>query len=75
MDDINLLNEAAGEITRLRAQNQMQGARLQMFDDLMLVFRSAPNYPQSGMMAEDIVWKLNQAVKEAQAPKGSDKMN
>lgn len=54
-----LLLEAAMEIERLRRQNEIMGAQLEVVE----IFRAAllgPRTPQG--MAVDVAWKLRQAV-------------
>lgn len=57
-----LLQSAADEIIRLRADNAAKGARLQMFDDMMLLLRTSPGY--GGMESRpDIVRDINEHIK------------
>ena len=44
-----LLKDAVSEIRMLRRQNEIMGARLNMFDDMMTLFRTPPLYPGPGM--------------------------
>lgn len=52
-----LLREAASEIRQLRQKNGIMAARLDMFDSVMLLFRTEPAFPREGM-TEDLVWKI-----------------
>lgn len=61
-DEIELLKSAIEEIRSLRIQNRQMSLRLQMFDDMMLVLRSNPNYGASQGMGEDIVWKIERFI-------------
>lgn len=56
-----LLQRAANEIRQLRSQNQLMAARLDMFDSLMLLFRTEPNFERNGM-GEDIVWQIEKTI-------------
>lgn len=57
-----LLQAAANEIINLRKENMMKGARLQMFDDLMLLLRTSPGY--GGMESRpDIVREIDEHLK------------
>lgn len=70
MENTNdLLQEAAKEIKRLRDANAMQASRLQMFDDMMLLFRTEP--PRFGCCnnSNDILFKLNNKIKEEELKK------
>lgn len=53
----NLLQEAINEIMHLRQQNAMMSPRIQMFDDMMLLFKARPDFPSQGI-GEDLVWKI-----------------
>lgn len=59
--ETKLLKESVNEITDLRRQNELMSARLQMFDSMMLMFNTAPNYGNRGM-GEDLVWKINKHI-------------
>lgn len=52
-----LLESARQEITQLRQQNNIMGARLEMFDSVMLLFRTEPNFPRMGM-SEDVNYRI-----------------
>lgn len=54
----HLLRSAASEIKELRSENQHMSARLTMFDDMMLLFKSGP-YSGSVGMKEDIVYQID----------------
>lgn len=58
-----LLTQAATEITQLRQTNNILSAKVQMFDDMMLLFKARP--PEYGMGSKpDVVYNLNKAVHE-----------
>jgi hypothetical protein len=59
--EIYLLRQASIEIKRLRQQNQIMSARLEMFDQLMLLFHTQPNYPSQGM-SPDIVYDIDKLL-------------
>lgn len=61
----DLLKQASSEIKKLRTQNAHMSGRLSMFDDMMLMFRSRPDFPQSGM-AEDLVWKIDEHIQKSE---------
>ena len=54
-----LLIQAANEISSLRNENDILKARTEMFDNMMLLFKSLPNQQQNGLMHPDIVYELN----------------
>jgi hypothetical protein len=58
MSEKELLQQSVFEIQKLRRHNEIMSARLEMFDALMLLFHTAPNFP-SGGLSENIVWKIN----------------
>lgn len=68
MDEKELLQYALNEIQGLRNQNQVQSARLSMFDDMMLVFRTPPAYSTSGGMSPDIAYQIQKRLKELETP-------
>lgn len=72
-DQTSLLQGAINEIKQLRNQNQIMGARLQMFDDMMLIFKSIPNVPGRGC-SPDIVYDLEKTI-EYQKKKTEEKNN
>lgn len=41
-NETELLKRASNEIKSLRSQNEIMSARLQMFDQMMLVFQTYP---------------------------------
>ena len=59
-----LLLEAANTITNLRHQNQQQGLRLAMFDDLKTLLHTRPSYGEGVGMAPDIVFEINNHLKK-----------
>lgn len=52
----------------LRNQNEIMRARLEMFDSMMVLFNSNPNFPSRGM-SEDIAWSIDKFI-EKQKPSG-----
>lgn len=60
-----LLESAAAEIKQLRHHNGLMSARLQMFDDVMLLFRTPPMYSTHGM-TEDLVYRIEQHLKSGE---------
>lgn len=53
----SLLLESAAEIKQLRFENNSMAARLDMFDKMILLFTTQPNYPGVGM-SEDVIYKI-----------------
>jgi hypothetical protein len=63
--ELDLLKKASEEIKGLRKQNMLQGARLSMFDDMMLVLRvRAPEYGMTS--CPDIVSQIDNFVAKAE---------
>jgi hypothetical protein len=58
-----LLQQAAAEITGLRKENNLMAARLDVFDSMMLLFKTPPAYPGFGM-GEDVLYKIEKHIKE-----------
>lgn len=56
-----LLERTVSEIRQLRQQNGIMGARLQMFDQMMLVFNTTPAYQGQGM-APDICYDVEKHI-------------
>lgn len=44
-----MLKQASAELKMLRLQNQRMGGRLEMFDAMMLLFTTRPEYRGEGM--------------------------
>lgn len=66
-----LLQDSVIEIRNLRAQNNHMSARLQMFDDLMLMFRTSPAY--GGMqMSPDIAREIEKHLESAKQVQNSN---
>lgn len=59
--EIDLLKEAAEEISSLRNRNELMNARLDMFDKCMLLLHTSPNYQSQGM-GEDLLYKINKHI-------------
>ncbi len=62
--ELQLLQDASKELKTLRQRNNYQSGRLQMFDDMMLLLRTAPGYGTSQGMGEDLVWQIDQHISE-----------
>lgn len=58
------VKRAIEEIKNLRQQNQMMGARLRMFDDMMSLFNTRG--PERGQVngMEDVCWQLEMQLNE-----------
>lgn len=67
MPDINsmaqLLRQAQQELLRLRRQNEIQSAKLHVFDQMLLLFHSRPNYPTSAG-EPDLSWQIDQMLQQ-----------
>lgn len=59
----DLLKAASAEIKDLRRQNDLMKARLNMFDDMMLLIRTSPTYPSQGY-SEDLAWAIDNHLHE-----------
>lgn len=69
--DTNDLKQAAEEIRGLRTSSNLMRARLNMFDDLMLLFKSSPNRENQGATI-DIAWVLEEVARKAEkGPQGT----
>lgn len=66
-EEIFLLKDAAHEIEMLRRQNNLMRTRLEMFDNMMLLFGTQPAYKVEGM-SPDVVFAIEKfiATKEPQ---------
>jgi len=60
--EIQLLQEASAEIKTLRRQNELMAARLEVFDTMMRLFHTSPNYGNNGMMHPDIVYQIDKHI-------------
>ncbi len=61
--ELSLLKSAVSEINQLRNQNKVMSARLEMFDNVMLLFRT--NTDRGGMCSSpDIVWEIESYFKK-----------
>lgn len=69
-----VLEEARNEIVQLRQRARMQGARLQMFDDMMLLFRSKPDYGAEGM-SPDVVSRIEKHMYRLSSKKSNEKQS
>ncbi len=71
MDELrDLLQRAASEIKSLRNQNQLLSAKVQVYDDLMALFKSYPNYGNMAM-APDITWEIDRALSPQPVPENA----
>lgn len=57
-----LMKRAAWEIESLRRDNDLKTARLEMFDAMMLLFKSQPMYKREGAEHPDVVYELKTFV-------------
>jgi len=55
--DKQLLQEAVGEIKHLRQQNNYMAARLQMFDDMILLLKTEPA-SFGGLQSPDVAYSI-----------------
>jgi len=65
-EENRLLNEASFEIKRLRKENEVMGARLDMFDSIMALLHTDIARKQVGM-TEDLVWKIEKHLEKYKA--------
>lgn len=54
---LKLLNQSVLEIRQLRQENKLMALRLDMFDKMMLLFDTQPNY-RGQSLTEDLCWKI-----------------
>lgn len=67
----DLLRRAASEIKHLRNRNQIMSARLDMFDNVMMLFKAEP--PRNGYSESlDIVQELEKSVALNESCKSGD---
>lgn len=55
---LHLLEKASAEIKSLRRSNELMGARLEVFDTMMRLFHTTPNFGGSGIMSPDVVYEV-----------------
>ncbi len=72
MTDKELLREAANEIKLLRVQNEKMSSRLEVFDSMMRLFHTSPNWGREGGMHPDIVWEIENALNPELSGKGQN---
>lgn len=60
-DEIRILLDAKGEIITLRENNRIMSARLEVFDSMMLLFTTRPDFNSQGM-APDVVYQIDKAI-------------
>lgn len=61
--ELQLLREASNEIKSLRGQNNLMGARLDMFDKCILLLTANIQDNRTGM-GEDLVWKIDKFIEQ-----------
>lgn len=59
MNEQQMLQSALSEINSLRKQNELMAARLEVFDTMMRLFHTQPNFGGGGLMHPDIAWEIN----------------
>lgn len=57
----HILLRSVSEIKSLRKDNQLMAARLDMFDKMMLLFHTPPNYQSQGM-TEDVCYQIEKLI-------------
>lgn len=62
-DDKNVLAQAAATITRLRRENELMAARLEVFDSMILIFSTNPPM-QTNCSEIDFVDRINDLIRE-----------
>ncbi len=62
-----VLTDGIREIKSLRSSNAVMSARLNMFDDMMLLFRSSPTSHNDGASPNPL-WKMEQRLNEIKNP-------
>lgn len=67
--NILTVRNAIAQIKALRGRNEFMMARLQMFDDMMLLFRSRPDIGTCRGMEEDICYLLEKEIESDMTPK------
>lgn len=67
--EIQLLTEAKNEIKSLRRQNELMASRLEMFDTMMRLFHTTPNYGKGGMLGPDVVYDIEMFITDKLTPK------
>jgi hypothetical protein len=65
-----LLAQAAEEISRLRRQNELLAARVEVMDLFACVLHTRPAGQSQGY-AEDLVWKIRAALEQTEFPSES----
>jgi hypothetical protein len=65
-----LLAQAAEEISRLRRQNELLAARVEVMDLFACVLHTRPASQSQGY-AEDLVWKIRTALEQKEFPSES----
>lgn len=64
--DDNTLKVASSEIKALRQRAQIAESRLQIYDDMMLIFKTQPSSGLLRSASEDVVWEIDRIVREAE---------
>lgn len=60
-ETLSLLQQATAEIKRLQTQNNLMAAKLEVFDKMIMLLQTAPNYPSVGM-GESLAWKIDKHI-------------
>ncbi len=63
--EIDLLKAAATEIRILRNENKLLSARLDMFDKMMLLLHTAPEYTRQGISL-DLIYEIETFIETKQ---------
>lgn len=66
----DLLKRASIEIKSLRQQNQIMAARLQVYDEMMQMFRASPPNQTMGY-SPDITYEIDKAIAEESETKNN----
>ena len=64
--ELQLLNEANGEIKRLRQRNYLMQARLEMFDNIMQLLNTRPPDNSVGM-SPDLTYEIDKFIESKKA--------
>lgn len=68
MQETYLLRDASSEIKSLRRQNELMAARLEMFDTMMRLFHTTPNYGSGDTMEPGIVYQIDKYLESKTSP-------
>lgn len=59
MQEKEMLQRASNEIKHLREANALMAGRLEVFDTMMRLFHTSPNYGSGGMAHPDVVYEID----------------